>query len=63
VQVRCDEGVAVYIGPEPSGHARKDVLEASSFGARRRALPPPFAANTHRTTAWCRMQRGLQRSQ
>jgi hypothetical protein len=30
VQVHCNEGVAIRIGPEPCGHAREDVAEASA---------------------------------
>jgi len=30
VQVHCNEGVAIRIGPKPCGHAREDVAEASA---------------------------------
>ena len=30
MQVHCNEGVAIRIGPEPCGHAREDVAEASA---------------------------------
>jgi hypothetical protein len=29
VQVHCDEGIAIHIGPEPCGGLREDVGEAS----------------------------------
>ena len=30
MQVHCNEGVAIRIGPKPCGHAREDVAEASA---------------------------------
>ena len=30
MQVHCNEGVAIRIDPEPCGHAREDVAEASA---------------------------------
>jgi hypothetical protein len=30
VQVHCDEGIAIHIGPEPCVHARESMGEASA---------------------------------
>jgi hypothetical protein len=40
VQVRCNEGVAIRIGPEPCVGVREDDGEASAGGAHRPAMEP-----------------------
>jgi hypothetical protein len=40
VQVRCDEGVATHIGPEPCAFAREGAGEASAGEYTRPAIEP-----------------------
>ena len=40
MQVRCDEGVATHIGPEPCAVAREGAGEASAGDVHRPAIEP-----------------------
>jgi hypothetical protein len=60
VQVRCDEGVAIHIGPEPCAAIREDSGEASAGERAGQVLSPEETRNPGRRRA---IHRGRQHGQ